>query len=187
MAGQRSAGAEQRPALRFFGARRFCHGPNNGRHTVVPLRASIQEHYRGIGFDNLAPIIWHKIANAAYEVEGGGRFLGKPEIFARFETIVAEAEGYSRATYYRMKAQLASVYAGYDGEGKVRYRPAPAGAGLPQPARPRLQGGLHGLAQTRFRSFSICCRIASCGRFRYTLRRYYVGWLLGGGKRGAFL
>ncbi|MFG0333834.1 MAG: DNA-methyltransferase, partial [Maioricimonas sp. JB049] len=27
---------------------------------------------------NLAPIIWHKIANAAYEVEGGGGFLGKP-------------------------------------------------------------------------------------------------------------
>ncbi len=52
---------------------------NNGRHTVVPLHASIQEHCRHIGFDNLAPIIWHKIANAAYEVENGsGGFLGKP-------------------------------------------------------------------------------------------------------------
>jgi modification methylase len=52
---------------------------NNGRHTVVPLHASIQEHCRRIGFDNLAPIIWHKIANAAYEVENGsGGFLGKP-------------------------------------------------------------------------------------------------------------
>ncbi len=52
---------------------------NNGRHTVVPLHASIQERCRKIGFDNLAPIIWHKIANAAYEVEGGGPgFLGKP-------------------------------------------------------------------------------------------------------------
>ena len=51
---------------------------NNGRHTVVPLHAAIQERCRGIGFDNLAPIIWHKIANAAYEVEGGGAFLGKP-------------------------------------------------------------------------------------------------------------
>ncbi len=49
-----------------------------GRHVVVPLHASIQEHCRGIGFDNLAPIIWHKIANAAYEVEGGSGFLGKP-------------------------------------------------------------------------------------------------------------
>jgi DNA modification methylase len=52
---------------------------NDGRHTVVPLHASIQELCRKIGFDNLAPIIWHKIANAAYEVSGGGAgFLGKP-------------------------------------------------------------------------------------------------------------
>jgi DNA modification methylase len=29
---------------------------NNGRHTVVPLHASNQEHCRKIGFDNLAPI-----------------------------------------------------------------------------------------------------------------------------------
>lgn len=51
---------------------------NAGRHTVVPLHASIQEHCRSIGFDNLAPIIWHKIANAAYEVKNGSSFLGKP-------------------------------------------------------------------------------------------------------------
>ena len=51
---------------------------NDGRHTVVPLHASIQEHCRSIGFDNLAPIFWHKIANAAYEVENGSGFLGKP-------------------------------------------------------------------------------------------------------------
>jgi DNA modification methylase len=52
---------------------------NDGRHTVVPLHSSIQEHCRAIGFDNLAPIIWHKIANAAYEVENGSAgFLGKP-------------------------------------------------------------------------------------------------------------
>ena len=51
---------------------------NNGRHTVVPLHASIQEHCRAIGFDNLAPIIWHKIANASYEVQNGSGFLGKP-------------------------------------------------------------------------------------------------------------
>ena len=51
---------------------------NRGRHTVVPLHASIQDHCRRIGFDNLAPIIWHKIANAVFEVEGGGGFLGKP-------------------------------------------------------------------------------------------------------------
>ena len=51
---------------------------NEGRHTVVPLHSSIQEHCRKIGFDNLAPIIWHKIANASYEVERGSSFLGKP-------------------------------------------------------------------------------------------------------------
>jgi modification methylase len=52
---------------------------NGGRHTVVPLHASIQEHCRAIGYDNLAPIIWNKIANVAYEAENaGGGFLGKP-------------------------------------------------------------------------------------------------------------
>ena len=52
---------------------------NSGRHTVVPLHASIQECCRGLGFDNLAPIIWNKIANAVYEVDrGAGGFLGKP-------------------------------------------------------------------------------------------------------------
>lgn len=48
------------------------------RHRVIPLHASIQEQCRKIGFDNLAPIIWYKIANVALEVEGSGRFLGKP-------------------------------------------------------------------------------------------------------------
>src|SRR5581483_7686039 len=52
---------------------------NAGRHTVVPLHASIQERCRALGFDNLAPIIWHKIANAALEAEGNGSpFMGKP-------------------------------------------------------------------------------------------------------------
>lgn len=52
---------------------------NGGEHTVVPLHASIQERCREIGYSNLAPIIWHKIANAQYEAEGnGGGFLGKP-------------------------------------------------------------------------------------------------------------
>ncbi len=49
-----------------------------GRHVVMPLHASIQERCRKLGFDNLAPIIWYKIANAKLEVENGGRFLGKP-------------------------------------------------------------------------------------------------------------
>ncbi|MEM6286759.1 MAG: site-specific DNA-methyltransferase [Bacteroidota bacterium] len=50
-----------------------------GRHVVFPLHASIQERCRFIGFDNLAPIIWHKIANASLEAAGNGSsFLGKP-------------------------------------------------------------------------------------------------------------
>ncbi len=49
-----------------------------GRHLVLPLHASIQERCRVLGFDNLNPIIWHKIANAKLEVDGPGGFLGKP-------------------------------------------------------------------------------------------------------------
>lgn len=49
-----------------------------GRHVVFPLHASIQERCRTLGFDNLAPIIWHKISNISFEVENGSSFLGKP-------------------------------------------------------------------------------------------------------------
>jgi len=52
---------------------------NNGQHLVMPLHSSIQERCRRLGFNNLAPIIWQKIANAVYEATGnGGGFLGKP-------------------------------------------------------------------------------------------------------------
>ena len=50
----------------------------HGRHLVIPLHASIQERCRELGYDNLAPIIWHKIANASLEVANGSSFLGKP-------------------------------------------------------------------------------------------------------------
>ncbi|WP_449245405.1 DNA-methyltransferase [Desulfobacca acetoxidans] len=49
-----------------------------GRHLVFPLHADICVTCRKIGFDNLNPIIWHKIANASYEVANGSKFLGKP-------------------------------------------------------------------------------------------------------------
>ena len=49
-----------------------------GRHLVFPLHADIAVRCRKIGFDNLNPIIWHKIANASYEVANGSKFLGKP-------------------------------------------------------------------------------------------------------------
>jgi len=51
---------------------------NFGRHLVFPLHADICVICRRIGFDNLNPIVWHKIANASYEVENGSKFLGKP-------------------------------------------------------------------------------------------------------------
>lgn len=51
---------------------------NFGRHLVFPLHADICVICRRIGFDNLNPIIWHKSANASYEVENGSKFLGKP-------------------------------------------------------------------------------------------------------------
>ncbi len=50
-----------------------------GKHSVVPLHSDIQVRCRNIGFDNLAPILWYKIANAKFEAEGNGNgFLGKP-------------------------------------------------------------------------------------------------------------
>jgi len=56
-----------------------CRSPLQfGRHLVFPLHADICVMCRKIGFDNLNPIIWHKIANASYEVANGSKFLGKP-------------------------------------------------------------------------------------------------------------
>lgn len=49
-----------------------------GRHLVVPLHADICVRCRKFGFDNLNPIIWHKISNATFEVNNGTKFLGKP-------------------------------------------------------------------------------------------------------------
>ena len=49
-----------------------------GRHLVFPLHSDICVMCRRMGFDNLNPIIWHKISNASYEVSNGSQFLGKP-------------------------------------------------------------------------------------------------------------
>lgn len=51
---------------------------NFGRHLVFPLHSDISVICRKMGFDNLNPIIWHKISNASYEVTNGSKFLGKP-------------------------------------------------------------------------------------------------------------
>jgi modification methylase len=50
----------------------------HGRHLVMPLHADITVICRKIGFDNLNPIIWHKISNATFEANNGTKFLGKP-------------------------------------------------------------------------------------------------------------
>jgi site-specific DNA-methyltransferase (adenine-specific) len=50
----------------------------HGRHSVMPLHADIIVSARRIGFDNLTPILRHKITNASHEVENGPGFLGKP-------------------------------------------------------------------------------------------------------------
>jgi len=49
-----------------------------GRHVVFPLHSDITVRCRKIGFDNLAPIIWYKIANAQYEANTRSTILGKP-------------------------------------------------------------------------------------------------------------
>ncbi|MCY3626704.1 MAG: site-specific DNA-methyltransferase [Gammaproteobacteria bacterium] len=53
---------------------------NGGRHCVIPLHADILKQCVSIGFDNLAPIIWYKIANMETESCSVGRtsYLGKP-------------------------------------------------------------------------------------------------------------
>ncbi|MFH1680625.1 MAG: site-specific DNA-methyltransferase [Candidatus Eisenbacteria bacterium] len=89
---------------------------NQGRHTVVPLHSSIQEHCRAIGFDNLAPIIWYKIANAAYEVESGSGFLGKPyepnaviKNDIEFLLMLRKPGGYRRPTFAERVLSVVSV------------------------------------------------------------------------------
>jgi len=49
-----------------------------GRHVVMPLHSDIAVSCRKIGFDNLNPILWHKISNAAFEANNSTSFLGKP-------------------------------------------------------------------------------------------------------------
>jgi len=49
-----------------------------GRHVVFPLHSDICVMCRKIGFDNLNPIIWHKISNASFEANSNSKFLGKP-------------------------------------------------------------------------------------------------------------
>ena len=49
-----------------------------GRHVVMPLHSDIAVSCRKIGFDNLNPILWHKISNAVFEANTNSSILGKP-------------------------------------------------------------------------------------------------------------
>lgn len=49
-----------------------------GRHVVMPLHSDIAVSCRKMGFDNLNPILWHKISNATFEANTNSSILGKP-------------------------------------------------------------------------------------------------------------
>src|SRR5579862_4165179 len=51
-----------------------------GRHHVLPLSADIQVRARRLGFDNLTPIRWLKVANITLEASRSSRYLGKPNL-----------------------------------------------------------------------------------------------------------
>ncbi len=53
---------------------------NGGRHHVLPLSADLQVRARKLGFDNLTPIRWQKVANIKLEASRSSRFLGKPNL-----------------------------------------------------------------------------------------------------------
>lgn len=51
-----------------------------GRHYVLPLSADLQVRARKLGFDNLTPIRWLKVANIKLEASRSSRYLGKPNL-----------------------------------------------------------------------------------------------------------
>lgn len=84
-----------------------------GRHVVMPLHADIAVTCRKIGFDNLNPIIWHKISNAKFEANTHSSFLGKPYepnaiIKNDIEFILMERKpgGYRKPTEEQRKSSL---------------------------------------------------------------------------------
>jgi site-specific DNA-methyltransferase (adenine-specific) len=81
----------------------------------MPLHADIAVLCRKMGFDNLNPIIWHKISNANYEVSNGTKFLGKPFepnaiIKNDIEFILMQRKpgGYRQPTLEQRKASMIS-------------------------------------------------------------------------------
>ncbi len=113
----------------------------HGKHSVMPLHADIVVRARKIGFDNLSPIFWYKIANANYEVENGSSFLGKPyepnaiiKNDVEFILMLRKPGGYRQPTDEQREASkltkeeyqqwFQQVWNGLTGE-STRYHPAP--------------------------------------------------------------
>lgn len=113
-----------------------------GRHQVVPLHADIQVRARQIGFENLTPILWHKIANGAMETEGNGAgFYGKPYqpgaiikndieyiLFFRkggkYRSTSPSAKAFSMLTKEEMQSWFRSVWTDVSGASTAKH-PAP--------------------------------------------------------------
>ena len=86
-----------------------------GRHKVVPLHADIQVNCEKIGYDNLAPIFWHKISNAKFEVSGNTKFLGKPyepngiiKHDIEYILMLRKNGGYRKPTFWQRKLSIIS-------------------------------------------------------------------------------
>jgi site-specific DNA-methyltransferase (adenine-specific) len=107
----------------------------------MPMHADIVVRARKIGFDNLSPIFWYKIANANYEVENGSSFLGKPyepnaiiKNDVEFILMLRKPGGYRQPTEEQRAASKLSeeeyqewfqqVWNGLTGE-STRHHPAP--------------------------------------------------------------
>ncbi len=118
----------------------------HGRHSVMPMHADIVVRARKIGFDNLSPILWYKIANANYEVENGSSFLGKPyepnaiiKNDVEFILMLRKPGGYRQPTEEQRDASRLSkeeyqewfqqVWSGVTGE-STKNHPAPYPEGL---------------------------------------------------------
>ena len=113
----------------------------HGRHMVMPMHADITVRSRKIGFDNLSPIFWYKIANANYEVENGSGFLGKPyepnaiiKNDVEFILMLRKPGGYRQPTEEQREASkltkeehqewFQQVWGGLTGE-STKHHPAP--------------------------------------------------------------
>jgi modification methylase len=96
---------------------------NFGRHLVFPLHADICVICRRIGFDNLNPIVWHKIANASYEVLNDMEFIlmqRKPGGYRKPTEAQRQASKISKEEFDRWFQQIWNITGA-----STKYHPAP--------------------------------------------------------------